>query len=64
MEHKCPKCNILMTKSRATSAIGEFSAIKEPVKNFTTKESSPLIPFVCSECGLTEWYVERPENFK
>jgi hypothetical protein len=64
MTHQCPKCSLDMTSSRATSAIGKFSAIKEPVKNFTTKESSPLIPYVCSKCGLTEWYVEKPENFK
>jgi predicted nucleic-acid-binding Zn-ribbon protein len=60
----CPKCNTIMTKSRATSAIGKFAAIKEPVKNFTTKESSALIPHVCSKCGYTEWYVEDPENFE
>jgi predicted nucleic-acid-binding Zn-ribbon protein len=64
LEHQCPKCNIVMTRSRATSAVGKFSAIKEPIKYFTNKESSPLIPFVCSNCGLTEWYVEDPYKFK
>jgi predicted nucleic-acid-binding Zn-ribbon protein len=64
MEHLCPKCNITMTKCIATSAAGKFSAIKLPVKSFTKKESSELFPFVCSSCGFTEWYVEKPENFK
>jgi hypothetical protein len=60
LEHQCPKCNIVMTRTRAT---GKLSAIKEPIKNFTTK-FSPLIPFVCSNCGLTDWYVEEPYKFK
>jgi hypothetical protein len=53
-----------MTRSRATSAVGKFSAIKEPIKYFKTTESSPLIPYVCSNCGITEWYVEEPHKFK
>ena len=52
-----------MTKAKATSAMGTFSAMKEPVKHFTSKESSTLTPYVCSKCGYTEWYVENPENF-
>ena len=60
----CPKCNTIMTKAIATSAIGKFSAIKETVIYFTTKESSQLIPHVCSKCGYTEWYVMNPEKFK
>lgn len=64
MEVSCPKCKTIMTRARATSAIGKFSAVKEPVQHFTTKESSQMLPFVCSECGYVEWYVEKPENFK
>ncbi len=64
MEHQCAKCNIKMTRSRAVGGRGKLSAVREPVKYFTNKESSTLIPFVCSQCGLTEWYVENPENFK
>lgn len=63
MRYNCPKCKCLMTKSRATSAIGKFSAIKEPIRYFSTKESSPIIPYVCSNCGLVEWYVEEPNKF-
>jgi len=64
MERKCIKCDTLLTKCIATSVIGKFSAVKLPVKNLTTKESSELHPFVCSNCGHTEWYVDKPENFK
>ena len=64
MKVTCPKCNTLMTKSRATSGLGKFSAIKEPVKYFVSGESSPLIPYVCSKCGFTEWYVEKPKFFE
>ena len=64
MEHLCPKCSTSLTKCVATSAVGKFSAVKLPVKKFTTKESSELYPFVCSNCGYTEWYVEIPQSFK
>ena len=64
MEHSCPKCSTPMTKCTVTSAVVKFSAIKLPVRNFTTKESSPLFPFVRPACGYVEWYVETPENFK
>jgi predicted nucleic-acid-binding Zn-ribbon protein len=64
MEHLCPKCNTALTKCITTSTTGKFSAIKLSVKYFTAKESSELFPYVCSTCGYTEWYVEKPENFK
>lgn len=64
MEHTCPKCGTPLTKCVAAGAVGKFSAVKSPVRNFTTKESSPLLPFVCPACGYVEWYVETPENFK
>jgi len=52
-----------MTKSRASSLSGKLTLIKEPIKYFTTKESSIVIPYVCSQCGLVEWYVDKPQNF-
>ncbi|WP_094551278.1 hypothetical protein [Petroclostridium xylanilyticum] len=64
MKYICSKCEKELTKARATSAIGKFSAIKEPIKLFTTKESSVMTPYVCSNCGYVEWYVEKPENFR
>ena len=64
MKVACPKCNTTMTKARASGSLGKFSAIKVPVKNFISGESSPLILYVCSECGYVEWYVAKPENFK
>ena len=64
MEKTCAKCNAVLTRCVATSAAGKFSAIKEPVKNFTNKESSELRPYVCADCGYTEWYVDEPEHFK
>lgn len=64
MEYLCPKCSTKMTECRASSFMGKFSAIKFPIKYLTTKESSELIPYVCSNCGHVEWYVEKPDNFK
>jgi hypothetical protein len=63
MEINCPKCNEKMRKARTTSLGGKLSLVKEPIKYFTTKESSPLNPYVCSKCGYVEWYVEFPQNF-
>lgn len=64
MERKCPKCSGILIKCVATSSMGKFCAVKLPIKHFTTKESSELNPFVCLYCGYTEWYVEKPENFR
>lgn len=33
-------------------------------KIFTTKETSKIFAFVCSNCGYTEWYAEKAENLK
>ena len=63
MEKKCTQCATVLTKSKATSALGVFSAMKEPVKYFTKEESSELHPYVCSNCGLTQWYVDEPQKF-
>ncbi|AUG56820.1 hypothetical protein HVS_04400 [Acetivibrio saccincola] len=63
MNINCLKCNNKMTKSRASSLSGKLTLIKEPIKYFTTKESSIVIPYVCSQCGLVEWYVDKPQNF-
>ena len=64
MQYLCPKCNIILTKCTVTSSLGKFSAVKLPIKHFTTKESSDIFPYVCSECGYIELYVEKPGNFK
>ena len=63
MERKCVKCDAVLTKCFATSSLGRFAAVKYPNKNFNAKESSELFPYVCSKCGYTEWYVDKPENF-
>lgn len=64
MDHLCPKCKAVLTKCIATGVVTKFSATKLPEKVFTTKETSQLFPFVCSNCGYTEWYAEKPENLK
>lgn len=64
MDHLCPKCKNILTKCIATGVVTKLSATKLPEKVFTTKESSQLFPFVCPNCGYTEWYAEKPENLK
>jgi hypothetical protein len=60
---QCTKCKEVSMKARASSLAGKLTLIKEPVKYFTTKESSIVTPYVCPKCGLVEWYVDKPENF-
>lgn len=64
MEYSCPKCNFKLTKCIATGTVSHFCATKLPEKVFTTKETSKLFPYVCSNCGYTVWYVEEPKLFK
>lgn len=64
LEHLCPKCKVVLIKCIATGVLGDFSATKLTKKINTVKESSQLFPFVCSICGYTEWYAERPEKLK
>ena len=64
MEHICPKCNNKLTKCVAkTDTMFNLTAYRFPLKTFD-KEFSELFPYVCSGCGYTEWYVEKPEKFK
>lgn len=64
MNYFCAKCNCKLTKCIAYGTMGHFTATKLPEKIFTTKETSNLFPYVCSNCGYTEWYVDKPERFK
>lgn len=64
MNNSCVKCNGILIKCIANGGIKNFTVTKLPEKVFTTKETSNIFPFVCSNCGYTEWYAEKPENFK
>lgn len=64
MEHYCPKCNCELTKCLASGGIKNLTVIKLPEKIFTSKETSGVFPFVCSNCGYIEWYADKPENIK
>lgn len=64
MNHSCPKCNEVLTKCLASGGIKNFTVVKLPEKIFSTKETSTISPFVCSNCGYTEWYADQPENIK
>lgn len=67
MEHFCPKCsNIALTRCIApVQGIREILVYKPPVKwRESQNQDSKAIPFVCSNCGYIEWYVENPEKFK
>ncbi|MDF2543108.1 MAG: hypothetical protein K0S47_2826 [Herbinix sp.] len=63
MEPQCLKCNERLTKCTTYSTGDTFIAVKATAKSFT-ENSSRMIPYVCSKCGLIEWYVEKPSNFK
>lgn len=58
----CPKCNEKLTKCIIYNGY-DFKAVLINAKSFT-ENSSNMIPYVCSNCGYIEWYVEKPENFK
>lgn len=64
MQHYCPNCNVILTKCIASGGIKNFTVIKFPEKLFTSRESSSVFPFVCSNCGYTEWYADNPQNLK
>ena len=64
MEHHCPACQIPLTRTVVLGIMGKFLVSKEPAHPFTLKGSSPILPFVCSQCGLTQWYVDEPDQFQ
>lgn len=64
MKYSCRKCNEVLTKCLASGGISNFSVMKLPIKVFSTKETSRIFPFVCSNCGYIEWYAEKSENLK
>lgn len=64
MIYMCRNCGVKLTKCTATNTVGQFSAIKKQDRAFAAKKTSELVPYVCSTCGLTEWYVKEPSIFK
>lgn len=64
MKHLCPKCSVELTKCLASGGMRKFSVTKLPEKVFSTNETSDISPFVCSACGYTEWYADKPETLK
>lgn len=65
MECICPKCNGKLIKCVAPVGIGfNLNACKFPLKNPLTKIRSEIFPYVCFECGYTEWYVEDFKKLK
>ena len=66
MDKKCVKCETILTKSIAIAGgDGNFVAYKEPYTELKNKKTvTEMRPYICSNCGYVEWYVDKPENFK
>jgi formate-dependent nitrite reductase cytochrome c552 subunit len=66
VDKKCVKCEAILTKSIAiVGGDGNFVAYKEPYTDLQNKKTvTEMRPYICSNCGHVEWYVDKPENFK
>ncbi len=64
MERTCSKCNTVLTKCIADTECGQLTLFIPRLKLMGKKRHDVAIPFVCTNCGYVEWYVESPENFK
>jgi len=57
----CSKCESFMIKSKLDS--DPIRIYKEDVKP-NAKTMSNINPYVCSNCGFLDFYVEEPEKFR
>jgi predicted nucleic-acid-binding Zn-ribbon protein len=66
VDKKCVKCESLLTESVAiVGGDGNFLAFKAPYTELKNKKTATQIyPYICSNCGYVEWYVDKPENFR
>jgi predicted nucleic-acid-binding Zn-ribbon protein len=66
VDRKCVKCETILTKSVAlVGGDGNFVACKAPCTELKNKKTvTEIRPYICSNCGYVEWYVDKPENFK
>ena len=61
----CNKCGNELTRAYISGIQGEFQINKEPRGFFTDSQIySKVSPYVCSNCGYLEFYVEHPDKFK
>ncbi len=61
----CSKCGNELTRAYISEIQGEFQINKEPRGFFTDNPIySKVSPYVCSNCGYLEFYVEHPDKFK
>ena len=61
----CSKCGNELTRAYISGIQGEFHINKEPRGFFTDSPIySKVSPYVCSNCGYLEFYVEHPDKFK
>lgn len=57
---KCSKCGQTLTKCYIDWNNLKLFVKKSPPKIFA--KNIELEPFVCSNCGYTEWYANNPEK--
>ena len=65
VDKKCVKCKTVLTKCKAFAGGGKFAAYKEPYTDLQNRATeTEMHPYICSNCGYVEWYVENPEKFR
>ncbi|MBE3571056.1 MAG: hypothetical protein IMW92_13460 [Bacillales bacterium] len=58
----CSKCNHELVACYIRNSLELY--IKKLPKKLMSKKESVVDPYVCTNCGLTEWYVREPDKFK
>ncbi|ENH97006.1 hypothetical protein J416_08012 [Gracilibacillus halophilus YIM-C55.5] len=63
-EKYCEKCNQKMIASQVDEGGLKGLLIKNPkgAQLFQNKKHTRLNPYVCPNCGLTEWYANEPDR--
>jgi predicted nucleic-acid-binding Zn-ribbon protein len=61
MEKSCVKCNNELIKAHIKGLKGEFGVSKKPSGIFIGFSYIKVSPYVCSNCGYIEFYLEEDE---
>lgn len=64
-DKNCIKCNNELMKCETGDGIKGI-LVKNPTGNglFTNKKHTIVHPYVCFQCGYTEWYAEKPSQLQ
>lgn len=62
-EKACPKCEHKMIQCYVDSGLkGLLVTNPEGDKLFSNRKNTTINPFICANCGFTEWYAAQVEN--